>query len=342
MRGLRPQVPNGQGKVRPEPDIRHATPESLTISFLALGQPLPNNMRVNFSVPDRTAQYQTIALILTSMFCFAVVDALGKAVALDYPANEVTFFRMLFGVVPAVLVSLRGGSFVARVRKVDLRGQTTRALTLLGASGLFFAGLPYLPLSEAVAIVYSEAIFVVLLAPILLGERLLARNAAAAFVGFIGVLLVVRPQGSLSNLIGPGLLLLSALCGALSMIRIRKLKASDDSSITVLFFTAFGTAVTGVSLFFAWRTPTLKHLLVMALLALFATAGQLLFTVAVRRDTAAKLAPYTYTSIIWATLFGFFIWGETLGVVSVLGIIGIVGSSIAVAIREEPPEGPAV
>lgn len=299
-------------------------------------------MRLNVSISDRTAQYQTIALILTSMFCFAVVDALGKAVALDYPANEVTFFRMLFGLVPAALVSLRGGSLAARVRNIDFHGQTIRALTLLGASGLFFAGLPYLPLSEAVAIVYSEAIFVVLLAPILLGERLLARNAIAALVGFIGVLLVVRPQGSLSNLIGPGLLLLSAFCGALSMIQIRKLKVSEDSSLTVLFFTAFGTAVTGLSLFFAWRTPTIKHLFIMATLATFATAGQLLFTIAVRRESAARLAPYTYTSIIWATLFGFFLWGETLALVPVVGIATIVGSSISVAVREEPPEGPAV
>ncbi len=249
---------------------------------------------------------------------------------------------MLFGLVPATLVSLRGGSLGVRVRNMDFHGQTIRALTLLGASGLFFAGLPYLPLSEAVAIVYSEAIFVVLLAPILLGERLLARNAIAALVGFIGVLLVVRPQSSLSSLIGPCLLLLSAFCGALSMIQIRKLKASEDSSLTVLFFTAFGAALTGLSLFFTWRTPTIKHLFIMASLATLATAGQLLFTIAVRRESAARLAPYTYTSIIWATLFGFLVWGETLSLVPVVGIVAIVGSSIAVAVREQPPEGPAV
>jgi drug/metabolite transporter (DMT)-like permease len=126
------------------------------------------------------------------------------------------------------------------------------------------------------------------------------------------------------------------------MIQIRRLKATDDSSITVLFFTAVGTALTGISLFFAWRTPTLEDLFILALLAMFATAGQLLFTVAVRRESAARLAPYTYTIIIWATLFGFFVWGETLDLVSVIGIAAIVGSAIAVAIREEPPEGPAV
>jgi drug/metabolite transporter (DMT)-like permease len=126
------------------------------------------------------------------------------------------------------------------------------------------------------------------------------------------------------------------------MIQIRRIRTSDDSAMTVLFFTVVGTAVTGASLFFAWRTPTLEDLAIMALLAFFATAGQLLFTVAVRRANAASLAPYTYTSIIWATLFGYFIWGETLSLVPMAGIILIVGSAIALAIREEPPEGPAV
>jgi drug/metabolite transporter (DMT)-like permease len=278
------------------------------------------------------------------MFSFAVVDALGKAAAVRYPANEVTFFRMLFGMAPALVVSMRGPSITARILNLDFRGQTIRALTLLGASALFFAGLPYLPLSEAVAIVYSEAIVVIALAPFLLGERLLllVRNAIAACIGFAGVLLVVRPQGSLSNLTGPILLLSSALCGALSMIQIRRLKISDDSGITILFFTAFGTVIAGLSLVFAWRTPTIKDLAIMALLAVFATVGQILFTVAVRRESAATLAPYTYTSIIWATLFGFVVWGETLSSLSIVGIVSIVGSSIAVAIREEPPEGPAV
>ncbi|MCA7953515.1 DMT family transporter [Burkholderia seminalis] len=299
-------------------------------------------MRSGSIQTGRTAQYQSIALILVSMLCFAIVDALGKAVALSYPANEVTFFRMLFGVVPALAVCLRGRSIAARIRDLDVRGQAVRALTLIGASALFFAGLPYLPLSEAVAIVYSEALFVIVLAPFLLGERLLVRNAIAALIGFIGVLLVVRPQGAQSNWIGPALLMLSAVCGALSMIQIRRIRSSDDSGTTVLFFTVVGTLVTGVSLLFAWQPPTIKDLAVMALLAAFATIGQFIFTVAVRRADAAVLAPYTYTSIIWATLFGYVVWGETLGVVAIVGIMLIIGSAIAVAMREQPPEGPAV
>lgn len=298
-------------------------------------------MQIDSLLTDRIARRQSIALILGSMLCFAIVDALGKLVAFSYPANEVTFFRMFFGVVPALAVCLRGRSIAARIRNLDVRGQAIRALTLIGASALFFAGLPYLPLSEAVAIVYSEALFVIVLAPFLLRERLLVRNAIAALIGFIGVLLVVRPQGAQSSWIGPALLISSAVCGALSMIQILRIRSSDDSGMTVLFFTVVGTLVTGVSLFFAWRLPTIMDLVIMALLAAFATIGQLLFTIAVRRSDAAVLAPYTYTSIIWATLFGYVLWGETLSIVAIVGIALIVGSAIAVAIREQPPEGPA-
>ncbi|MEK6347362.1 MAG: DMT family transporter [Burkholderia sp.] len=287
---------------------------------------------------------RSILLILLSMFCFAIVDALGKAVALRYPANEVTFFRMVFGLIPAIAMCLGRGRppVLARLRTLDLRGQTLRALTLLGASGLFFAGLPHLPLSEAVAIVYSEALFVIVLAPIVLRETLQRRSIVAAVVGFVGVLLVVRPQGAHSSALGAALLLGSAVCGAFSMIQIRRIRASDDSSMTVLFFTVFGTVATGLSLLVAWRAPSFGDLLVMALLGLFATAGQLLYTIAVRGADAAVLAPYSYTSIIWATIFGYLVWGETVPFLSALGIGLIVGGSIAVAIREEPPEGPAL
>ncbi|MGF6506590.1 DMT family transporter [Paraburkholderia sp. 32] len=285
---------------------------------------------------------RSVALILVSMFCFALVDALAKSLALAYPANEVTFFRMLFGLFPALAMCLRGKPLATRLRQLDVRGQTLRALTLLGASGLFFAGLPYMPLSEAVAIVYSETLLVIVLAPLLLHETLKPRDALAAAVGFAGMLLVVRPDGSHASWLGPALLIASALCGALSIIQIKRIKASDDSGTTVLYFTLVGTAVMGASLVFAWRTPSFDALAIMALLGALATAGQLLMTMAFRDADAGALAPYNYTSIVWAALFGYLVWGETIGAISMLGIALIVGSSIAVAMRGKPEEGPLV
>jgi drug/metabolite transporter (DMT)-like permease len=283
----------------------------------------------------------SVVSILASMFCFAVVDALAKTVALQYPANEVTFFRMLFGLVPAVAMCCRGRiSLAERLANIDVKGQTLRALTLLGASGFFFAGLPYVPLGEAVALAYSETLIVILLAPLILKERWTASGVAAALVGFCGVLLVVRPGGGPSSWLGPTFLLLSAFFGALSIVQIKRIRSTDDSATTVLFFTLVGTFVTGFTLAIGWRTPSVEALLVMALLGAFATAGQLLMTVAFRQADAGKLAPYNYTSIVWAALFGYVIWGETIQPLSFAGIALIVGSAIAVAVRRKDKEGP--
>ena len=283
----------------------------------------------------------SVVSILASMFCFAVVDALAKTVALQYPANEVTFFRMLFGLVPALTMCCRGRvSLAKRLSNIDVKGQTLRALTLLGASGLFFAGLPYVPLGEAVALAYSETLIVILLAPLILKERWTASGVAAALVGFFGVLLVVRPGGGPSSWLGPTFLLLSAFFGALSIVQIKRIRSTDDSATTVLFFTLVGTLVTGLTLVFNWRTPAVEALLVMALLGAFATAGQLLMTVAFRQADTGKLAPYNYTSIVWAALFGYVIWGETIQRLSLAGIALIVGSAIAVAVGLKDKEGP--
>jgi drug/metabolite transporter (DMT)-like permease len=136
------------------------------------------------------------------------------------------------------------------------------------------------------------------------------------------------------------ILLASAFCGALSIVQIKRIRSTDDSATTVLFFTAMGTVVMGCTLFFKWRTPSVDALLVMAALGVFATAGQMLMTVAFRRADAGALAPYNYTSIVWAALFGYVLWGETLELLSVAGILMIVGSAIAVAVRRKAPEGP--
>jgi drug/metabolite transporter (DMT)-like permease len=275
------------------------------------------------------------------MFCFALVDALAKTVALQYPANEVTFFRMLFGLVPAAALCCRGRvSLTERLANIDLRGQTVRALMLLGASGLFFAGLPYVPLGEAVALAYSETLIVILLAPLILRERLTGRGVTAAVVGFAGVLLVVRPGGAQSSWLGPAFLLMSAVFGALSIVQIKRIRSTDDSETTVLFFTMVGTVVAGCTLAINWRTPSAGALVIMAILGAFATAGQLLMTVAFRQADAGRLAPYNYTSVVWAALFGYIIWQETLQPLSLLGIALIVGSAIAVAVNRKGIEGP--
>jgi hypothetical protein len=91
-------------------------------------------MSVASTITTRAAPFRSIAQILVAMFCFALVDALAKSVALQYPANEVTFFRMLFGLLPAVAFCWRGSPLVEKLKTLDIRAQTVRAVTLLSCA----------------------------------------------------------------------------------------------------------------------------------------------------------------------------------------------------------------
>ncbi|MGF6778888.1 DMT family transporter [Paraburkholderia sp. GAS334] len=288
----------------------------------------------------RTAHFplRSVAQMIASMFCFAIVDALAKAITAHYPANEITFFRMLFGLAPALILALRARSPRNLLRSRHWRVHIERAVVLMAALGLFFAGLRYVPLSEAVALAYTEKLFVIVLAPLVLNEKWRGRDALAAVIGFAGILLVVRPTGVASGLLGPALLLASAVFGAISIIQIKRVGATDEPGLIVLYSTLIGTLVTGASLFFAWQTPTPVHLGILLLLGVAAGTGQLLMTSAFRHADTGTLAPYSYTSIVWATLFGYVVWGESVSMLSLAGIVLIVGSSIAIAIRRKEPE----
>jgi drug/metabolite transporter (DMT)-like permease len=290
------------------------------------------------TTPSSTLPLRSIAQMLAAMFCFAVVDALAKSITAHYPANEITFFRMLFGLGPALLLAARARQSPRMLRTRHWRAHLERAVALMAALAFFFAGLRYVPLSEAVALAYTETLFLIVLSPLLLKAALRRRDLLAAVFGFIGIVLVVRPAGASSNLTGALLILLSAIFGALSVIQIKRIGASENASLIVLYSTLIGTVVMGLSLLFAWRTPSLAHLGILVLLGVAAGTGQLLMTSAFRHGEVGVLAPFNYTSIVWATVFGYVLWGESVGMLSLLGIVLIVGSSVAVAIRRKEPE----
>lgn len=290
------------------------------------------------TTPSSTLPLRSIAQMLAAMFCFAVVDALAKSITAHYPANEITFFRMLFGLGPALLLAARARQSPRMLRTRHWRAHLERAVALMASLAFFFAGLRYVPLSEAVALAYTETLFLIVLSPLLLKAALRRRDLLAAVFGFVGIVLVVRPAGASSNLTGALLILLSAIFGALSVIQIKRIGASENASLIVLYSTLIGTVVMGLSLLFAWRTPSPAHLGILVLLGVAAGTGQLLMTSAFRHGEVGVLAPFNYTSIVWATVFGYVLWGESVGMLSLLGIVLIVGSSVAVAIRRKEPE----
>ena len=219
-------------------------------------------------------------------------------------------------------------------RTRNLRMQLLRSSMLVIATLSFFGALRYLPLAEGSAISALAPIVVVLLSPWILGERPGRARIAAALCGFAGVLLLLRPG---SAVLHPAALLLfvTATTNALYGMLTRKLPG--DSPYTTLFYSALvGTVVLAPLLPFAviphawtWESAGL-----FVLLGLLAGVGHGLVTRAFLRAPASMLAPFGYLQIVWATGYGFLLFGHLPDGWSFAGMAVIVASGIALAWQE--------
>ncbi|MEP7359492.1 MAG: DMT family transporter, partial [Anaerolineales bacterium] len=219
-------------------------------------------------------------------------------------------------------------------RTRNLRMQLVRSAFLLTATVCFFAGLRYLPLAEGSAITFLAPIFIVVLSLPVLGERPTRARWIASVTGFIGILVLLRPG---SSVLQPAVLLLiaTAVCNAFYQLLTRKLPG--DSAHTTLFYSALIGAV-GFTLALPWgfdgAAMTWRDGGLLLLLGLFAGLAHWLIITAFLLAPASLLTPFTYLQMIWATLFGYLIFGQLPDGWSAVGMAIIVASGLVLALQE--------
>lgn len=219
-------------------------------------------------------------------------------------------------------------------RTKNLRLQLARSTCLVAATGCFFGALRFLPLAEGTAITLLAPIFIVLLAQPMLGEKPTKSRWAAVIVGFVGILVLLRPG---SAVLHPAVLLLlgTAIFNALYQLLTRKLPG--DSMYTTLFYSALVGAV-GFTLALPWGFEsdalTWREGALLLALGLFAGIAHWLLTRAFLIAPASLLTPFTYLQMVWATLFGYVIFAQLPDGWSVLGMAIILGSGLALALQE--------
>ena len=274
-----------------------------------------------------------LPLFVLAGFCLSSLDATAKYLVRDHSLFVVVWARYAGQMIVVTPWALHGGGpGFFRTRK--LRLQLLRSLFLLLATLGFWGGLRYLPLAEASSITFLSPTFVVLLSWPLLHERATHARRIASTVGFIGILILLRPG---SAILHPAVLLLigSALVNALYQLLTRKLL--DESIHATLFYSAsVGTLALSLALPF---TTSLSHLLAvgigpLALLGLLAGAGHWCVTQAYLRAPASLLSPFTYLQILWATAFGYVLFGQHPDALSGLGMAIVVASGVGLALWE--------
>ena len=273
-----------------------------------------------------------IAAMVAGMAMMASMDAMAKWLGAGYPIGQVVFFRNLFGMIPILVIVWQLGGFALPTTR-RWRLHLLRGLLGVTAQFSFFMGLRSLGLAEATAIAFAAPLMVTALSVPLLGEQVGLRRWSAVVVGFIGVLIMVRPEPE-SFEVAALLILLAAFSYALIMLTTRMLARSDSNAAILLFGSTTSLCLSLLLLPFGWKTPDLADLATFAAMGLIGGTGMFCITQAYRHAPAAVVAPFEYTALVVAAILGFLVWREIPDLYVWLGAAVVIAAGIYIFYRE--------
>ena len=272
--------------------------------------------------------------MVASAATVTIMTTLIKYLGADYSAALQTFYRQAAGLVILlpVIVRHRSAAFA-----------TTRPGILIfrasaGTIGMILSFYAYqkMPLADANALSFTRTLWMVPLAALILREKIGPLRIAAAIVGFLGVLLMVRPgQGGHFSVGVPALAMLAASFLFTFTVIGMKVMTRDHSPMVLLVWSAvLGVVFAIPGALFAWRWPTLRDLGLLAAMGAIATVNQWCYIKGMQEGDAAAMAPIDYTRLVFATVAGFFLFDELPGLWTMGGAAVVVGSTLVITWRE--------
>ena len=258
-------------------------------------------------------------------------DSVAKHLSGSYPTWELIWSRHLFQAL--LIFAWLGRRAGPALRTGNPVLQLVRSALLLTTTGCFYLGLRYVPLADAVAVLNLSPVMVTALSAPLLGERVGGRRWAAVLVGFLGVIILLRPgQGSVQ--VAVLLPLAAALQFALFQIVTRRLSGRDDPVTTMAYTPLVGAVVGSLLLPAVWVTPTAPHWGLMAATGVFGFIAHLMIIRSFAAAPAATVAPFNYLTLVWAGLLGFILFDEIPDAWTIAGAAVIVASGVYIFHRE--------
>lgn len=272
-----------------------------------------------------------VFFMLLATFFFPSMDAIAKALTERYSSTQVAWARY------AAQCLFVGLYFAPRLRTVArtsrLKLQLLRSSCLLGATFFFFTALAGLDLADATATMFAAPLVVTALAGPLLGEKVGLWRWSAVVVGFGGMLLIVRPGGDSFSLYS-----LSAVAAAcfygLYQLSTRWITGRESPQTTLFYSAIFGGVILSIAVPFVWTTPDWRDVGLMAAMGVLGTLGQLSFILAFRAAAASLLAPFTYSSLIWSTLYGALFFETFPDGTTFIGVSIVVAAGLVILWRE--------
>ena len=277
--------------------------------------------------------------LLASASLFTFTGVLVKWLGQTLHPFEISFFRALVALTVILPIFARTGGLMAGIRtKIPLL-QLTRGVVGSVAMFLGFYAIVALPLAEAQAISFSRNLFLVPLAAFILSEVIGLRRALAAGIGFVGVVIMLRPgmgDNSLGLVLSVGAMaaLGHAFLVALATVLVN-IASRYDGPTTLMFYTnTVSLALIAIPTYFVWQTPSWPEFFMLVAMGLLATISHNCFIRAFALGEASAIAPVDYSRLVFAALAGWFVFGSIPDAYTIFGAAIIVGSSFYIVRRE--------
>ena len=277
------------------------------------------------------ANLRAIGLMCVGVLFLVVNDAIGKMLVERFDPFQILFARCVVAL-PFVALFVYFNSGGAGFRSGCLRVHVFRALLAVLATWLFIKSLASLSLAEATSFIFTAPIFVAALSMPLLRQRVSAARVAAICTGFIGAVIVLQP-GTGSLQLASFLALGAAFLTALIMISARWIDSGDRFWTMTFFMTLLSGMFCAFVLVSDWPEIEAADLVLIFAMAVAGTLGIALVTEAFRIGEASAVAPFDYTAMIWASLFGWMFWGSIPGLPFYLGAAIIATSSLYLVLK---------
>jgi drug/metabolite transporter (DMT)-like permease len=286
-----------------------------------------------------------ISLKVISALAFTLMSAVVKTLSVRYPVGQLIFCRSFFALVPLIVWLSFQGPVLAAIRTTRLGSHIRRGL--IGTCGMLcgFVSLKLLPLPDSIAIGYASPLLAVVLAAVVLKETVRIYRWSAVAVGFVGVLIMLSPHLNAATFTkiasggvatGAAFGLLGAFCSALAMTEVRRLTRSETTGAIVFYFTLLSSCAGLASIAFGWNWPfTAFDAFLMVLMGILGGIGQILLTSSYRHGDASLVAPFEYTSMIWAVGLGYLLFGDIPQPIVLIGAAVVIAAGIFVIWREK-------
>lgn len=289
------------------------------------------------AAPAQINPTRGILLMLGSITVFSVMSACIKAVP-RVPAGEAMFFRSFMALPIIVGWLIAQGKLPEGIRTISVRNHAVRGIVGSCAMGLGFAGLRFLPLPEVTAIRFVTPVVLLILAAVMLGERLRMIRISAVLIGLLGVVIIVWPRLSFglgnAEALGALMVLASAVLAALAQVFVKGMSGTESTSAIVFWFSCTTTAISLLTIPFGWVMPTASEAAFLISAGIVGGLGQILLTSSYRFADAGVLAPFTYVSMLWSLVIGYVWFNETPTWPMMIGAALVIGAGVIIVWRE--------